>query len=98
MNIAFNTRLALAWLALAGLTVVYLLIDRTADSGGGLLTPSAVVTASAILIAAIKVRIIFREFMDVRHAPPLLCRLTDAWILIIVVSLLTSCFVGAALR
>lgn len=98
MNIAFNTRLALAWLALAGLTVVYLLIDRTADSGGGLLTPSAVVTASAILVAAIKVRIIFREFMDVRHAPPLLCRLTDAWILIIVVSLLTSCFVGAALR
>jgi hypothetical protein len=28
----------------------------------------------------VKVRIIMREFMEVRNAPVLLCRLTDAWI------------------
>ena len=41
------------------------------------------VTVSAIVIALIKVRIIFREFMEVRHAPALLCRLTDAWVVLI---------------
>ena len=49
---------------------------------------------SAIAIALLKVRIIFREFMEVRHAPALLCRLTDAWVLLIAVCLLGSYFLG----
>ena len=44
------------------------------------LTPNAAITSSAIVMALIKVRIIFREFMDVRHAPVLLRRLTDLWV------------------
>ncbi len=52
----------------------------------------------AIVIALVKVRIIFREFMEVRHAPALLCRLTDAWVALMAVSLLGSYFVGVALR
>jgi hypothetical protein len=55
-----------------------------------------VVTVSAIVIALVKVRIIFREFMEVRHAPALLRRLTDAWVLIIGVCLLGSYFIGSA--
>jgi hypothetical protein len=56
-----------------------------------------VVSVSAIVIALVKVRIIFREFMEVRHAPVLLRRLTDAWVVLIAVCLLGSYFVGSAI-
>jgi hypothetical protein len=51
-----------------------------------------------IVIALIKVRIIFREFMEVRQAPVLLCRLTDAWVVLIGAALLGSYFIGTAIR
>ena len=91
-----DKRLLIAWLVLAGLTLGYLWIDRTADHGGSPV-PSAAVTVAAILIALVKVRIIFREFMEVRGAPALLRRLTDAWLVIIAVSLLGSYFIGTAI-
>ena len=90
--VKFNKRLLFVWVVLASLTVAYLWIDHSAGS----LRPSAVVTSSVIVIATIKVRIIFREFMEVRQAPALLCRLTDAWVALIAVSLLASYFVGLA--
>lgn len=37
---------------------------------------------------------IFREFMQVRNAPTLLCRLTDLWVLMIGAALLGSYFLG----
>lgn len=95
MHTAFNKRLLVVWLALASLTVAYLWIDHTVDHHGSP-SPSTLVTSVAILIALIKVRIIFREFMEVRHAPALLCRLTDAWLVIIAASLLGSYFAGVA--
>jgi hypothetical protein len=97
MNIAFNKRLAATWLILALLTVSYLWIDREADHAGAL-HPSTDVTVAAIVIALVKVRIIFREFMEVRHAPVLLCRLTDVWVVMIAVALIASYMAGAALR
>jgi hypothetical protein len=93
--IKFNKRLLIVWLVLASLTLTYLWIDHSVD---GLLRPSAVVTASVIVIALIKVRIIFREFMEVRQAPALLCRLTDAWVVLIAASLLSCYFVGMQIR
>ena len=45
-----------------------------------MLVASTAVTVAAICLALVKVRIIMREFMEVRHAPPLLRRLTDLWI------------------
>ena len=81
----------IVWLVLSALTLVYLWIDHSA---GGLLTSSAMVTSSVIVIALIKVRIIFREFMEVRDAPVLLCRLTDAWVVIMAVAMLTCYFIG----
>jgi len=93
----FNKRLLIVWLVLCLLTLIYAWMDTSVDDAG-ILKPSAVVTASAIGIAVIKVRIIFREFMEVRHAPTLLCRLTDAWVLIIAVSLLGTYFIGTATR
>lgn len=91
----FNSRLLVVWLVLAALTVSYLWIDHSAD---GSLRSNVVVTSSVIVIALIKVRIIFREFMEVRQAPALLCRLTDAWVLLIAAGLFGSYFFGLALR
>ena len=90
----FNKRLLFVWVILAALTLAYLWIDRSVD---GALQASAVVTSSVIVIALVKVRIIFREFMEVRHAPALLGRLTDAWVVLVGVCLLGSYFVGSAL-
>ncbi|TVS88219.1 cytochrome C oxidase subunit IV family protein [Mycobacterium helveticum] len=90
-----NKRLMVVWVVLASLSLSYLWIDHTAN---GSLRSGAVLTSSVIVIAVIKVRIIFREFMEVRQAPVLLCRLTDAWVMLIAVSLLACYFAGTAIR
>ena len=71
--------------------------EGTADDARTLLIAiaSTVVTVSAIVIALVKVRIIFREFMEVRHAPVLLRRLTDGWVVLMAVCLLGSYFIGS---
>lgn len=94
IEIRFNKRLLIAWLVLASLTLAYLWIDHSVDGSPG---PSVVVTLSVIGIALIKVRIIFREFMEVRHAPAVLCRLTDAWVVLVGVSLFSCYIVGSTL-
>ena len=91
----FNKRLLVVWMILASLTLAYLWIDHTAN---GSLRSSALITSSVIVIALVKVRIIFREFMEVRNAPVLLCRLTDAWVVMIGAALLTCYFIGTQLR
>jgi hypothetical protein len=91
-----NKRLLIVWLILTSMTLVYVWMDQTVDQNGTL-SASTVVTVSAIMIALVKVRIIFREFMEVRHAPALLCRLTDAWVVLIAVCLVGSYFVGSAI-
>ena len=98
MKVEFNKRLLVVWLILASFTLAYLFIDHSAEQHGGALRPSVVATSSVIVIALIKVRIIFREFMEVRQAPVLLCRLTDAWVVLIAVSLLGCYFAGMAIR
>jgi hypothetical protein len=93
--VKFNKRLLIVWVILAVLTLGYLWIDHSVD---GSLKSSAVVTASVIVIALVKVRIIFREFMEVRNAPVLLCRLTDAWVVVMAVAMLSCYFVGLQVR
>lgn len=90
-----NTRLLIVWAILTAMTLVYVWLDEAVDQNG-MLKASTVVTVSAIAIALVKVRIIFREFMEVRHAPALLCRLTDGWVVLIGICLLGSYFVGSA--
>jgi hypothetical protein len=91
-----KTRLLVAWLVLVTITVLYLWIDHSADDDG---TPTAstIVTVSAVVLALAKVRIVMRELMDVRHAPPLLRLLTDVLVAVMGISLLTSYLVGRAL-
>jgi hypothetical protein len=95
MSATFNKRLLIVWLVLSAMTLAYVWLDHSADDDG-MLRASTVVTVSAIVIALIKVRIIFREFMEVRHAPALLRRLTDAWVVFIAVCLLGTYFIGMA--
>src|SRR3954447_16333806 len=97
MNTGVKNRLLIVWLILSSITLVYLWMDHSVDDHG-VLKSSAVITCSAIVIALIKVRIIFREFMEVRHAPVLLCRLTDLWVVLMAVALIASYLVGSALR
>jgi hypothetical protein len=96
MSATLNKRLMIVWLVLSSMTFAYVWLDDSADDDG-ILRASTIVTVSAIVIALSKVRIIFREFMEVRHAPVLLRRLTGAWVLIIGVCLLGSYFIGSAL-
>ena len=97
MNTRIKKRLLIVWIVLSLITLGYLWMDHTVDQHGAV-AGSAVVTSSVIVIALIKVRIIFREFMEVRRAPALLCRLTDAWVVLIAVCLLGSYFIGTAIR
>jgi hypothetical protein len=90
-----DRRLLIVWVVLALLTVSYLWLDHSA---GGTQRSSVVITSTVIVIALVKVRIIFREFMEVRRAPVLLRRLTDVWVLLIAGGLFGSYFVGLALR
>jgi hypothetical protein len=94
VNRPFEKRLIVVWLALSAITLVQLAVGSRGEQDS--LAPNAAVTASAIVIALVKARVIIREFMEVRHAPVLLCRLTDLWVVLTGVSLLGSYFVGMA--
>ena len=94
MNTGFEKRLIVAWLVLSAMTVTQLAVGSL--DGRAAFEPNAAITVSAIVIALVKVRIIFREFMDVRHAPLWLCRLTDLWVGFAGVSLLGCYFAGRA--
>jgi hypothetical protein len=89
-------RLAVVWVVLVAITVVYLWIDRSADRHG-IPIASTAVTVLAIVLALVKFRIILREFMDVRHAPRLLRRSTDLLVVVIAVALLGTYLVGRAI-
>ncbi len=91
----FNKRLFGVWLVLVAISLAYLGIDRAATHSG-IPTASTVVTVAAICLALIKVRIIMREFMEVRAAPRVLRRLTDFWVLLMAVALLGVYFAGKA--
>jgi hypothetical protein len=84
----------IVWLALSAITVTQLGVGFI--DGGDSIRPNAAITVSAIGIALIKVRIIVREFMEVRHAPVLLGRLTDLWIVFAGVALIGCYVVGMA--
>lgn len=96
MSSTVRKRLLGAWLALCVITFGYLAIDHAADDHA--LSASDVVTTAAIGIALVKIRIIMREFMGVRNAPPWLCRITDAWLVLIAVGLVVCYFAGKAVR
>ena len=94
MNAGFERRLVVVWVALSAITLIQLGVVSL--DGAAALRPNAAITVCAIGIALFKVRVILREFMEVRHAPVLLGRLTDLWVAFAGVSLLGCYFVGMA--
>ena len=91
----FNKRLFVTWLVLVAIALAYLWIDHEA-SHGGTPTANAAVTVAAICFALIKVRIIMREFMEVRSAPRFLLRITDFWVVLMGVAMLGVYVAGKA--
>ncbi len=91
----FNKRLFGVWLILVAISLAYLWIDHAATHQG-FPTASTVVTVAAICLALIKVRIIMREFMEVRAAPVVLRRLTDVWVLLMGIAMLGVYVAGKA--
>jgi len=89
-----SKRLIVVWLALTAMTLLQLEVGSLDD--GASMQPNAAITSGAILVALVKVRIIIREFMEVRHAPILLCRLTDLWVVLTGVALLGCYLAGMA--
>jgi hypothetical protein len=92
VNAGFEKRLIVVWLALSAVTIAQLGFGSA--GGRDALAPNSAITAGAIGIALFKVRVILREFMEVRHAPALLGRLTDLWVVFAGVSLLGCYFAG----
>jgi hypothetical protein len=90
MNSVVEKRLFVVWIGLSLISVLQLWLGSV--NGHDTLTPNAAITVGVIAMALVKVRFIVREFMEVRHAPVLLCRLTDAWIAITAVALLGAYF------
>jgi hypothetical protein len=79
-------RLLFVWLALVAVTLISWWIGSS--HGNHEFRSSALITYAVVSIAAIKIRVIVGEFMEVRHAPNSLRRLTDGWTIFIVVALL----------
>jgi hypothetical protein len=92
MVATFEKRLAVICFVLCAITVVSWWIGSHHNHRA--FTPNSAVTFSVISIAAVKVRLIISEFMEARHAPPLLRRITDAWLSLLVATLLAIYAIG----
>lgn len=77
-RILADRRLSLAWAILVGITLFSWFI--AARHGPGPMQPDPVVGMIAIAITLAKVRVIAREFMELRHAPRRLGTAMDAWL------------------
>lgn len=89
-----DRRLAIAWLALSAITLISLaLMPPHAHAA----LPNATLTISVILVSLLKVRIVLREFMEVRHTPRWLAGFTDLWVVVTGVALTAAYFGGIAM-
>ena len=86
MGTNVESRLRAVWLALVVVTLISWWIGS--NHGHYEFRRSAPITYAVLLIAAVKMRMIIRHFMEVRHAPGALRRLTDGWIALLVIALL----------
>jgi hypothetical protein len=86
MKLTASARITYVWLGLSGLTVVSWLLGVTHE--GRHLVASTPVTIGVLAAAAIKVRFIIQEFMEVRTAPIFVRRFTDIWLLVFWVTVL----------
>lgn len=95
MIVGFEKRLLVVWLVLAAITLVQLGVDSLDGAHG--LEPNGWITSAIVMIALVKVRLILREFMEVREAPARLVGLADLWVVVTGGTLLGCYFLGFVL-
>jgi hypothetical protein len=66
-------------LALCALTVGSAVAAGTAGDGH-----QVAIGLVVLVVGAVKVRLVLQEFMELRHAPTWLARLTDVWLVAVV--------------
>jgi cytochrome c oxidase subunit IV len=81
-----SVRVTYVWLVLCGLTLLAWAL--AASRGGQHPTGSTPEAVAVLVLAAVKARLVIREFMEVRSAPRWLRRFTDAWLVGICVTVL----------
>ena len=86
------TRLAGTCALLSGVTLLSWWLGL--NDGRHVFTLDAGITLGVILIAALKVRVIAWEFMELRHAPPGLRRIADAVLAAVMLLLIALYFLG----
>jgi len=96
VHLSAERRLSVAWVVVVTITLIYLVIDGSVDDRD-VMRASTVASVAAIGLALIKVRIVMREFMDVRYAPRILRTVTDALVLTMGVFLFGTYLVGRAI-
>jgi hypothetical protein len=95
VKVSADRRLAVAWAVLVAITLLYLVIDGSAGHRD-VAVASTSATLAAIALALVKLRIIMRELMDVRHAPRVLRTMTDLLLAVMAVGMIGSYLVGKA--
>jgi len=78
-----TSRITRTWALLSALTIVSWALAATRR-----FSPSTAVTIVVLAIAAVKTRIVIRQFMDVRVAPHWLRRATDAWLAVLMAAII----------
>lgn len=89
---AIDKRLAAVCLLLTGITLLSWWLG--ASHGPHAFTLNAGITVGVTLMAALKVRVIAWEFMELKHAPVRMQRVADALLASIITILLALYFVG----
>lgn len=83
MQVPVRRRFWLVWVVLSITTVASWLMASA--RGRAEFSPSTAVSVGILAAAAIKARLIIRQFMDVRAAPGWLRGITDGWLALLVV-------------
>ena len=90
-RILADRRLAFAWAILVGITLVSWFVATR--HGTGPMHPDPAVGMIAIVITLAKVRVISREFMELRHAPAKLKAAIDAWLITFGLAMVVAYFI-----
>jgi len=81
------------WIAAARVTWTWVLLCALTGLSWGLaatrhLAPGTALTLIVLVIAAMKARLVIRQFMDVRTAPRWLRRATDGWLAVLMAAII----------
>jgi hypothetical protein len=90
MRATISARTTYVWVGLSAITVVSWGLASARD--GSHLVANTPITIGVLAIGAVKVRLIIREFMEVRQAPAWLRRFTNVWIVVLWITVLAIYF------